>query len=119
MGPDLLKEQRYASASHIVRISGLLHVLLDEGCANATTYPVKFESAVKQKLELDPTCTEKRIGIDIYCHEVTTHVRFVFGTLRIIKKRTSATIAVAVATPRPVESGEGPATANGASSGIF
>ena len=86
LGPVLVKEQRSVSAGHIVRISSLLQLLVDEGCVNASIYPSKFEMAVKQKLETDRMCTEKRSGIDIFCHDVTTHVRLVFGTLRIIKK---------------------------------
>ena len=35
LGPVLLKDQRSVSASHTVRISGLRHVLLDEGCISA------------------------------------------------------------------------------------
>ena len=42
LGPVLLKEQRSVSASHIVRISGLLHVLLDEGCVNAKSIYIEI-----------------------------------------------------------------------------
>jgi len=75
LGPVLVKEQRSVSAGHIVRISSLLQLLVDEGCVNASIYPSKFEMAVKHKLETDRMCTEKRSGIDIFCHDVTTHVR--------------------------------------------
>ena len=81
LGP-LVQEGHKVTPAAVVRISGLLDYLVNEGCTNGVVFPSRFESAVRR---FPGVKAPDNRGMQVWAADVTDHVRHSFGMLRQCK----------------------------------
>lgn len=86
IGPAMCREQRFVTAGHVVRVSGLLDGFINIGLKNGVLLGNRLEAAIRHSFAKLAEKVPKGCNSDVLAHDLSEHLRYCFNVLRFMKQ---------------------------------
>lgn len=86
IGPAMCREQRFVTAGHVVRVSGLLDGFISIGLKNGVLLGTRLEAAIRHSFAKLAEKVPKGCNSDVLAHDLSEHLRYCFNVLRFMKQ---------------------------------
>jgi hypothetical protein len=86
IGPAMCREQRFVTAGHVVRVSGLLDGFISIGLKNGVLLGNRLEAAIRHSFAKLAEKVPKGCNSDVLAHDLSDHLRYCFNVLRFMKQ---------------------------------
>ena len=86
IGPGMCREQRFVTAAHVVRTSGVLQGFLDGGLTNGVILGNRLQAGIRHALASRPDKGGKGCNADLLAHDLSEHLRYCFNVVRYMKQ---------------------------------
>lgn len=86
IGPAMCREQRFVTAGHVVRVSGLLDGFISIGLKNGVLLGNRLEAGIRHSFAKLAEKVPKGCNSDVLAHDLSEHLRYCFNVLRFMKQ---------------------------------